>query len=97
MLVYRGEKRFLAVELAAVIAEEDALTGTPDVAIVAKRGRADTELLASSPSGPGLSGTQVTFWVDVPEDQERGNYLVVVSCGTTGGETVTEEAPLIVQ
>lgn len=97
MLVYRGEKRFLSVELAAVIAEGDDLAGPPTVEIVAKRGRVATDLVASAPSGPAVDGTEVEFWVDVPDDQEPGNYLAVVTVGTANGETIVEEAELIIQ
>lgn len=97
MEVYRGEKRFLSVELAAVLAQGDSLTGTPTVEIVAKRGRTATTMETSSPAAPAIDGTAITFWVDVPDDQERGNYLVLVECATANEEMVHEEAPLIVQ
>lgn len=95
LLVYRGEKRFLSAELAASLAEGDSLTGTPTVTIVAKRGRGATDLLTTP--APAVNETAVEFWVEVPADQARGNYLAVVTCGTANGETAVEEAPLIVQ
>lgn len=97
MLVYRGEKRFLSVELAAVLGQADSLSGSPTVEIVMKRGRTATTMETTNPSAPAIDGTEVTFWVDVPDDQERGNYLALVTCPTANGETVFEEAPLIVQ
>lgn len=97
MNVYRGEKRFLSVDLAAVIAEGDDLAGTPTVEIVAKRGRGATTMETSTPTPPAVDGTEVEFWIDVPDDQERGNYLAIVECGTANGERVREEAPLLVQ
>lgn len=92
---FRGERRFVSVELAASLAAGDALSGTPTVAIVVKRGRAPTTMV-STPA-PAVDTTAVEFWVDVPEDQDRGGYLALVSCGTTNGETVIEEAPILVQ
>lgn len=97
LLVYRGEKRFLASDLAAVLASGASLSGSPEVVVVKKRGRVGTELVVDSPAVPAISGTEVRFWVDVPADQERGNYLAVVSCASSNGETVVEEAPLLVQ
>lgn len=96
MLVYRGETRFLAVDLAAALATGDALTGDPTVEIVVKRGRTATTLLVADPA-PALSGTEIQFWVEVPADQEPGIYLALVSCDTQNTETVKDEAPLIVQ
>lgn len=97
MLVYRGEKRYLSVDLTNVLAEEDELAGTPTAEAIAKRGRVATDLVVSNPAAPGIDDAEVTFWVEVPEDQEPGNYFVIVECGTAAGETVREEAPLIVQ
>lgn len=98
ILLYRGEKRFLSAELAASLATGATLSGTPSVTIVAKRGRSATEILTNDPDAPAVdSDTEVRFWVDVPADQARGNYLAIVTCGTTNDEEVVEEVPLIVQ
>lgn len=98
LLVYRGEKRFLSVEMAAVLPEGATLSGTPTVSIVAKRGRTATEMLTNDPAAPTVSSqTEVRFWIDVPADQARGNYLAIVTCDATNGETAKEEAPIIVQ
>lgn len=96
LLVYRGERRFLSVELSAILAEGDSLAGTPTVEIVKKRGRAATTMVDNDPA-PAVDETAVEFWLDVPDDQERGNYLAIVTCATTNGEVAVEEAPLIVQ
>lgn len=97
LVVYRGEKRLLAVDLAAVLATGAALSGSPTVSIVTKRGRAATTLLTSDPAAPVVSGTEVRFWVIVGATETRGNFLALVSCASNNGETVKEEAPLIVQ
>lgn len=94
--VYRGEKRFVAAELAALLAEGDSLAEPVSVEVVAKRGRTATTLVVSTPTAPAIDGTQVEFWVDVPDDQTRGNYLALVTCATVGEETLTVEAPLLV-
>src|SRR5262245_5426085 len=98
MKVYRGERRYLAVDLAAVLAVGDALAGTPTVIVKTKRGRiVQSGIVMSSPIPPATSGTEVRFWVDIPDEQVIGNYLAVVECPTGNGERIVEEAPLIVQ
>lgn len=98
ILLYRGEKRFLSAELAASLATGATLSGTPTVEIVAKLGRGATTILTNDPAAPAVaSDTEVRFWADVPADQERGNYLAVVTCDSTNDEEVVEEVPIIVQ
>ncbi len=97
MLVYRGEMRLLAVDLAAVLAEGDSLGDYPAVQIVHGSGRDPVDLSDSVPADPSVSGTEVEFWVDIPLEQEVGNYLVIVTCATTNGEVIVEEAPLVIQ
>lgn len=93
--LYRGEKRLLSANLAPALAEGDTLSGTPNVSIVKKRGRGATTMLTTP--APALDGNTVEFWVDVPDDQERGNYLALVECATASGELAKEEVPLLVQ
>lgn len=97
MNVYRGEKRYLSVDLANALAVGDTLVGTPTAQVITKRGRRATSILTNSPNIPARYGSEIRFWVDVAEDQTRGNYLVLVSCDTNNGETVQEEAPLVIQ
>lgn len=97
MNVYRGEKRFLSVDLAAVLAEGDTLDDDATVSVVFKRGREPVDFVVDDPAAPAVVDTEVRFWVDVPDDADRGNYLVLISCDTDNGEQVVEEAPLLVQ
>jgi hypothetical protein len=97
MLVYRGETRFLAVELAAVMAEGDELAAITSVEIVRRRGNAASDLLSNSPAPPAIDGTEVQFWVEIPDDNQRSWYLVVVTCSTMNGEVIVEKAPLVVK
>lgn len=94
--LYPGERRFLAVDLVSLIRAGDSLSGTPDLEIVAKRGRTATTMLLSSPEEPAVLGTKVTFWVEVPLTQKRGNYLALVRCPTAEGESIPEEAKILV-
>lgn len=94
--VYPGEKRYLAVDLADVLAAGDTLTGSPTTEIVAKRGRTATTMETNNPTPPLIDGTEVQFWIDVPDTQARGNYIILLECPTTNGEVVRENAPLIV-
>lgn len=97
MVLYPGEKRFLYVDVAASLGSTDSLTGTPTAEVVVKRGRATTTLVVNSPAAPTIVGTQIWFWVDVPDEQTRAMYLAIVRCPTAAGETAKEEAPLLVK
>ena len=78
------------------MADGDTLDGSPTVGVVAKRGRALADVVDPSPAPAVQDDVAVAFWVEIPADLTRGNYLAIVTCGTTNGETVIEEAPLIV-
>lgn len=92
--VHPGEKRYIAAELAALLAEGDSLASVESVEVVAKRGRAATTML-STPA-PAIDDTAVEFWIDVPGDQAKAIYLGLVTCVTAAAETIIEEVPIIV-
>lgn len=93
--MHPGERRYVAAELSALIAEDDSLTGTPTVEVVAKRGRTATDMLAEP--APSIDGTSIEFWVEAPDDPaERGIFLGLVTCETAEGETIVEEVEILV-
>lgn len=94
--LYRGERRFLSIDLAALIRAGDTLEDPPDLEIVAKRGRTATTMLLDSPAEPAVNGNTVTFWAEAPLTQARGIYLAIVRCPTAQGETIPEEAKILV-
>jgi hypothetical protein len=100
--VHPGERRYVAAELAALLAEGDSLTGTPTVTAVRKRGRIPADYIDDSPA-PAVDETSVEFWLEIPEydpetddESPRGIYLAIVRCDTAAGETIEEEVPIIV-
>lgn len=100
MLVYSGEKRFVAVDLAndpGVVAGAT-LTGTPTVVVAAKHGTTDpaTPIVVSTPAAPAISGTQVRFWGDFAS-VERGRYAAQVTVTLSNGETAKASPTLVVQ
>jgi hypothetical protein len=97
MLVYRGEKRFLSADLAAVIADGDSLASVVSCEVIRKTGRGSTALLVVDPSPPFISGTEVRFWIDVPLETAIGLYLAPIVCDTGSGERIVEEAPIVIQ
>lgn len=90
MIVYRGERRYLSIEMGGVLADGDTLTGAPIVEV------AGTELVQASPA-PAIDGASVRFWIEVPADDRQKLRRIRVQCGTVGGETVVATAPLAIQ
>ena len=102
IVVARGEKRLISIELSGTLASGDSLASNPTVKATRRTGSVDVSagttdaLIASSPA-PAISGTAVTFWtVQVPESYTTGRYDIEAAATTANGEVIEGYPPLTV-
>ena len=99
MLMYRGEKRKLSVDMVASL-NGATPTGAPTVTIHRARGMEDVSenTLTDDPAVPAFNGTVVEFWVDLATWTEVARLKVRIVCEVSSGERPVEHTvTLLVQ
>lgn len=91
MLMYRGERRKLSIDMAASL-NGATPTGAPTVTIHRARGMEDVSetTLTDDPAVPAFNGTSVEFWVDLATWTEVARLKIRVQCDATSGERPVE-------
>lgn len=96
MLIYRGEKRKLFVDMTESL-NGATPTGSPTVTIHRARGMAAVPELLTTPAA-AFEGNVAVFWVDAATWTEVGRFKVRASCTADSGEVPVErEVPLLIQ